>query len=205
MERTEIDTPRGVAWADIVEGGSPARWLLAITHGAGGGVEAVDIAAVSEAVVAAGGAVARITQPYRVAGRTMPGSATAAQDEAWVAVVEHLCAQERFAAVPLVVGGRSNGARVACRTAAQVGAVAVVALAFPLHPPRNPQRSRAHELRAAAVPTLVVNGDRDPFGIPAQAEVTRLIVRPGERHDLSKDPHGVAAAVVEWLGAFGQS
>ncbi|RCV51754.1 alpha/beta hydrolase family protein [Marinitenerispora sediminis] len=197
----EIDTPRGPARVDVdVPDGAP-RYLMVITHGAGGGVEAGDILAVRDAVLRAGGAVARVTQPYRVAGRRMPGAATAAQDEAWQAVVRRLAADSRFAGLPVVLAGRSNGARVACRTAAGLGAAAVVALAFPLHPPGRPERSRAAELREAGVATLVVNGDRDPFGVPDAADATTVLLRPGERHALDRDPEGIAAAVVGWLAA----
>lgn len=162
-------------------------------------MDAPDIAAVSAAAAAEGAAVARITQPYRVAGRRMPGSATGPQDEAWRSVVEQVRAWPELAGAPLVLAGRSNGARVACRTAAALEAAAVVALAFPLHPPGRPERSRAGELRGAGVPTLVVNGDRDPFGVPDPADATTLVVRQGERHDLAKDVESLAAVVVEWL------
>ncbi|QBI54147.1 alpha/beta hydrolase family protein [Streptomonospora litoralis] len=195
----EIETPRGPALADIETPTGDPRYLLAITHGAGGGVDAPDIAAVCGAAVENGGAVARITQAYRVAGRKMPGSATGPQDEAWKAVIGAVRSDERVAGLPLVLAGRSNGARVACRTAAGLGAAAVVSLAFPLHPPGKPERSRAQELRGAGVPTLVVNGDRDPFGVPDAADATSLVVRQGERHDLAKDVESVAAVVAEWL------
>ncbi|MBX9389294.1 alpha/beta family hydrolase [Streptomonospora nanhaiensis] len=196
----EIETPRGPARVELdAPGPGKPRYLLAITHGAGGGVDAPDIAAVSAAAAAEGAAVARITQPYRVAGRRMPGSATGPQDEAWRSVVEQVRAWPELAGAPLVLAGRSNGARVACRTAAALEAAAVVALAFPLHPPGRPERSRAGELRGAGVPTLVVNGDRDPFGVPDPADATTLVVRQGERHDLAKDVESVAAVVVEWL------
>ncbi|MDA0564562.1 alpha/beta hydrolase [Streptomonospora sp. S1-112] len=196
----EIETPRGPARVELeVPGTGAPRYLLALTHGAGGGVDAPDIAAVSAAAVAQGAAVARITQPYRVAGRRMPGPATGPQDEAWRSVVEQVRARPELAGAPLVLGGRSNGARVACRTAAALEAAAVVALAFPLHPPGKPERSRAGELRGAGVPTLVVNGDRDPFGVPDPADATTLVVREGERHDLAKDVESLAAVVVGWL------
>jgi predicted alpha/beta-hydrolase family hydrolase len=106
------------------------------------------------------------------------------------------------AGVPLVVGGRSSGARVACRTARSLGAVGVVALAFPLHPPGKPERSRAEEL-LTGLPTLVVNGDRDPFGVPAPGPGIEVQVLPGERHDLRRDPQAVGAAVVGWLRGQG--
>ena len=108
-------------------------------------------------------------------------------------------ARGRYPGLPLVQGGRSNGARVACRTARAVGAEAVVALAFPLHPPGRPERSRAGELRAAGVDVLVVSGDRDPFGVPEAADAARLVVLPGEGHDLKKNPARVGEVVAEWL------
>ncbi|MDA2812920.1 alpha/beta hydrolase [Nocardiopsis sp. RSe5-2] len=196
----EIDTPKGPGRAEVEWPDGDARYLLAITHGAGGGVDAPDILAVRDAVLASGGAVARVTQPYRVAGRRMPGAATGPQDLAWSAMIEKLRAEPGAAGVPLVLGGRSNGARVACRTASALGADAVVALAFPLHPPGKPEKSRAGELRGAGVPVLVVNGDRDPFGVPDAADARTLEVRRGERHELSKDPEGVGTVVAEWLG-----
>lgn len=196
----EIDTPKGPGRAEVEWPEGDARYLLAITHGAGGGVDAPDIMAVRDAVLASGGAVARVTQPYRVAGRRMPGANTGPQDLAWSAMIEKLRAEPGAAGVPLVLGGRSNGARVACRTASALGADAVVALAFPLHPPGKPENSRAGELRGAGVPVLVVNGDRDPFGVPDAADVRTLEVRPGERHELSKDPEGVGGVVAAWLG-----
>ena len=96
-------------------------------------------------------------------------------------------------------GGRSNGARLACRTARAAGARAVVALAFPLHPPGRPERSRAAELRQAGVPVLVVNGNRDPFGVPDSADASRLVVLPGETHALSRRPQDIRQAVESWL------
>ncbi|MCW2610852.1 MAG: hypothetical protein JWM15_2098, partial [Cryptosporangiaceae bacterium] len=107
-----------------------------------------------------------------------------------------------LAALPLVVGGRSSGARVACRTAAATGARGIVALAFPLHPPGKPDRSRAAEL-ATGLPTLVVNGDRDPFGIPVADGTVTVEVMPGADHALQRDVAAVAAAVTGWLGGHG--
>src|SRR5690606_11057472 len=172
--------------------------LLALGHGAGGGVDAPDLRAVRRAALAAGLAVARVTQPYRVAGRRAPAPAPHL-DQAWTAALSALRADRRWARLrraPLVVGGRSAGARVACRTAAALRAAAVVALAFPLHPPGRPERTRAGELDGV-VPTLVVNGDRDPFGVPAPRPGVRVVVRPGERHDLARDPDAVAGVVVD--------
>lgn len=194
-------TPRGDARVELAEpAGSPAG-VLALGHGAGGGVDAPDLVAVGQAALAAGLAVARITQPYRVAGRRSPAPA-AHLDEAWTAVLSALRGDHNrpdLARVPLVTGGRSSGARVASRTAVATGAVAVVALAFPLHPPGKPERSRDDELDTG-VPTLAVNGDRDPFGVPSPRTGVRVVVRPGERHDLKRDTAAVAQTVIDFLG-----
>lgn len=194
----EIATPRGPALVSIDEAADP-RLLMVLTHGAGGGVDASDLLAVRDAVLAIGGTVARVVQPFRVAGACAPGPA-ARQDEAWVSVLGAL--RDRHPGLPLVQGGRSNGARVACRTARAVGAAGVVALAFPLHPPGRPERSRAAELRAAGVDVLVVNGDRDPFGVPDPADAARVVVLPGEGHELRKDPARVGEIVAGWVGAL---
>ncbi|MBB6346907.1 alpha/beta hydrolase family protein [Nonomuraea muscovyensis] len=191
----EVMTPRGPARVDVDEAERP-RMLLVLTHGSAGGVDAPDLLAVRDAALGVGASVARVTQPFRMAGARAPGSA-ARQDEAWGVVLGELRA--RWPGLPLVQGGRSNGARVACRTAEDVGATAVVALAFPLHPPGRPERSRADELRGAGVDVLVVNGDRDPFGVPDAADATRLVVLPGEGHDLKKDPARVGQVVAEWI------
>jgi uncharacterized protein len=170
--------------------------VLILGHGASGGVDAPDLLAVRDAAVAARFAVARVTQPYRLAGRRAPAPA-AQLDAALVAVVAEV--RRRVGArLPVVVGGRSSGARVASRTAAQVGATAVLALAFPLHPPGRPETSRAGELDPA-MPTLVINGDADPFGVPSPTGSVEVAIRPGERHDLRRNPAGVAALAVAWL------
>ena len=104
-----------------------------------------------------------------------------------------------FPGMPLIQGGRSNGARVACRTARAAGARAVVALAFPLHPPGHPERSRRDELRAAGAAVLAVSGSRDPFGTPGSADAGQVVVLDGDGHGLSKNPAAVAAAVSAWL------
>lgn len=196
-----ITTAHGPAEAALDEPADPA-FLLVLTHGSNGGVDAPDLLAVRDAALDLGGAVARVMQPFRLAGRRAPGPAVK-QDEAWLEIVEAL--RERFGDVPLVQGGRSNGARVACRTARAAGAAGVLALAFPLHPPRRPERSRADELRSAGVEVLVVNGDRDPFGVPDPADAARVVVLPGERHELAKDPAAVAAAAVPWLRRWAAS
>lgn len=172
--------------------------MLALGHGAGGDVNAGDLVAVRDAAVGAGVTVALITQPYRVAGRRSAAPA-AHLDEAWLAVMSRLPRRK----LPLIVGGRSSGARVACRTAQAAAAKGVVALAFPLHPPGKAERSRDQELRECGVPALVVNGDRDPFGVPEPGPEIEIVVIPGARHDLRKDTGAVAEAVVGWLGALG--
>lgn len=190
-----------------VEGPREPGALLVLTHGSGGGVDAPDLLAVRDAAVGTGVAVARVLQPYRVAGRRAPGNADR-QDAAWCAVVEAVREAVRApyaATVSLVVGGRSNGARVACRTADRLGATGVVALAFPLHPPGRPERSRRTELDAASAggaAILVVNGARDPFGIPEPAGGRVVRVLDGEAHPLSRRPARVGELVAEWLGAI---
>lgn len=159
-------------------------------------MDAPDLLAVRRAALDASVAVARVTQPYRVAGRRAPAPA-AQLDTAWTAAVRSLGWTG-----PLVVGGRSSGARVACRTAAALGAVAIVCLAFPLHPPGRPDKSRAPELDTG-VDTLIVNGDRDPFGVPVAAQGIEVVVRPGQGHDLKRDTAGTAAAVLAWLARHG--
>jgi predicted alpha/beta-hydrolase family hydrolase len=191
-----VDTPYGPARLQRVDPRGRPRSVLALGHGAGGDVTTPDLVAVRDASVAAGVAVLLITQPYRVAGRRSPAPAPQL-DAAWIAVIESLKVRR-----PLVVGGRSSGARVACRTAARTGARGVVALAFPLHPPGRPERSRAGEL-VTGVPTLVVNGDRDPFGVPQPQPGVDVQIVAGATHDLKRDPGLVAAAVVDWLAAHG--
>ncbi len=191
----QVMTPRGPALVQVDEV-ADARLLLVLTHGSAGTVEAPDLLAVRDAAVAAGVSVARVTQAFRVAGARAPGSAER-QDEAWEIVLDELRAARP--GLPVVQGGRSNGARVACRTAKAVGAAAVVALAFPLHPPGKPERSRAGELRGAGVDVLVVNGNRDPFGVPDAGDAARLVVLPGEGHELRRDPARVGEVVAEWI------
>jgi predicted alpha/beta-hydrolase family hydrolase len=203
MTGVVIDTEYGPGTAEVdrpdVDAGGSARFLMVLTHGAGGGVDVPDLLAVRDAAVSLGGAVARVVQPYRVRGARAPGSA-ARQDAAWLEIITGLRAG--FAEVPLVQGGRSNGARVACRTALAAGARAVLALAFPLHPPGRPASSRAGELRAAGTDVLVINGDRDPFGVPDPADATRVVVLPGETHALSGNPGLITEEVTAWLGAL---
>src|SRR5438105_10215222 len=140
------------------------RGALVLGHGAAGGVEAPDLVAARDAARAERLAVALVEQPYRVAGRRSPAPAPQL-DAAWTAVVAEL-RRRRLIAGELIVGGRSAGARVACRTAGDTRAAAVMCLAFPLHPPGRPEKSRLQELDAVPVPVLVVQGESDPFGMP---------------------------------------
>jgi predicted alpha/beta-hydrolase family hydrolase len=207
--RLDWTTPAGTA-------PGPLPFVMALTHGAGGTTHAPDLLAARDAAVQLGGGVALISQPYRVRGARAPGSAER-QDEAWIEIITWLLTTGPPAPSPhqppaaLIVGGRSNGARVACRTAAAVGARGVLALAFPLQPPARRRRGseavimppdRSPELRAAAAGgahVLVLNGDRDSFGIPVAAASTQVVVLKGEAHSLSKKPAAVAEAVAAWL------
>lgn len=170
-EELVVPTPVGTALV-IADLASRPRQVVALGHGAGGGVGARDLAALAATLPAQRVSVLRIEQPWRVAGgRVAP--APPRLDLAWTAVLTELARQRPgWLGTPLVVGGRSAGARVACRTGRSTGATAVLALAFPLHPPGRPEASRAAELLQSALPTLVVQGDRDPFGtaadLPAQ-------------------------------------
>ncbi|WP_438872636.1 alpha/beta hydrolase family protein [Paractinoplanes pyxinae] len=197
MEELEIETPRGLARVRVSLPSGAVTSVLVLGHGAGGGVDAPDLAAVHDVAVAGGVQVVLVTQPYRVAGRRAPAPA-GHLDEAWVTVVRALGVRNK----PLIVGGRSSGARVACRTAAELGASGVLALAFPLHPPGKPDRSRAGEL-PVGVPALVLNGDRDAFGVPESSGTVEVVVRPGATHDLRKDVKGTAALAVEWMRTHG--
>jgi uncharacterized protein len=196
--KVEIDTPHGQARAHL-HPVSNARAALVLGHGAGGGIGAPDLAAATEAASSVGLAVALVEQPYRVAGRRSPAPAQQL-DTSWIAVVDHLRAAE-LADLPLVVGGRSLGARVACRTAGATDAVAVLCLAFPLEPPARagkPRQSRLAELDGVVVPTLVVQGERDPYGIPSPGPRRRVVTVDGD-HGLKRDLGAVAAAVRDWI------
>ena len=190
-----ISTSAGPARAELDAAEDPP-FLLVLTHGAGGGTDSADLLAARQAGLDLGAAVARVIQPYRVRGARAPGSA-ARQDEAWLEITRKL--RRRFPGVPLVQGGRSNGARVACRTAWAAGALAVLALAFPLHPPGRPDRSRAAELAAAGTEVLVVNGARDPFGIPEAGTGIRVVVLPGAAHALAGQGDAIRLVVGSWL------
>jgi predicted alpha/beta-hydrolase family hydrolase len=167
-------------------------------HGAGGGVTAPDLVAASEAARSVGLSVALVEQPYRVAGRRSPAPARQL-DAAWLSVVGQL-RDDALSGLALVVGGRSSGARVACRTAEEADAVAVLCLAFPVHPPGrgdDPTKSRLAELDAVRVPTLVVQGENDPFGMPPESGSRTVIRVPGD-HSL-RNAASVRPKVAEWL------
>ena len=175
---------------------------MILGHGAGGGVGAVDLVAATEAGVNEGFSVALVEQPYRVAGRRSPAGAKQL-DAAWTAVVDRLRGKE-LTGLPLVVGGRSLGARVACRTVETTGATAVLCLAFPLVPPSRkgkPPQSRLPELEAVKVPVLVVQGTSDRFGVPPPG-ARREVVQVAGDHGLKADTDAVAAAVRGWLAGL---
>lgn len=153
------------------------RLVLAVSHGAGGGIEARDLKALAAVLPAHGVTVALVEQPWRVAGKKV-APAPRTLDVGWRGLWPALAAP----GLPVISGGRSAGARVACRTAVELGAHAVLALSFPLHPPGKPEKSRAAELLGAGVPTLVVQGGNDPFGKPEEF--------PDGDHELIEVPYG---------------
>jgi predicted alpha/beta-hydrolase family hydrolase len=199
MTILEVGTPHGPAKVHLHSADEPAAALI-LGHGAGGGVGSRDLVAARDAALSEGISVALVEQPYLVAGRRSPAPARQL-DAAWTAAVEHLRERE-LRGLPLVVGGRSLGARVACRTVEASGAVAVLCLAFPLQPPPRkgsaPSPSRLSELDAVKVPMLVVQGTRDRFGIPP-AGPTRSVVEVAGDHALRTDLDAVADAVRAWL------
>jgi uncharacterized protein len=199
VKTLEVDTPHGPAKAHVHVADEPGAALV-LGHGAAGGVGSRDLVTTTEVALSEGVSVALVEQPYRVAGRRSPAPARQL-DAAWTAVVEHLRAGE-LRGLPLVVGGRSLGARVACRTAEATGAVGVLCLAFPLQPPRRsggaPPPSRLHELDDVTVPTLVVQGTSDRFGMPPAAARRTVVQVPGD-HSLRTDLEAVASAVRAWL------
>jgi uncharacterized protein len=193
----ELDTPHGPARAHL-EPVEHAQAALVLGHGAGGGVGAPDLQAAAKAARSAGVSVALVEQPYRVAGRRSQAPARQL-DAAWIAVVEQLRAGA-LRDLPVIAGGRSAGARVACRTADELGAIGVICLAFPVHPPGkgdDPSKSRLSELDAVGVPVLVVQGERDPFGMPPDAPGRTVVRIPGDHSLRAARP--VGAAVEDWL------
>lgn len=196
MTSVEIETPHGPARAEL-HCAEEGRAALLLGHGAGGGIAAPDLVAVTRAATSEGVHVALIEQPYRVAGRKAPAPARQL-DAAWLAVADDL-GDRWFPEVPLIFGGRSSGARVACRTAEAGEAAAVLCLAFPEHPPGKPEKSRQAELDQVEVPTLVVQGERDAFGRPEPAHNREIVLLPGD-HALKADVDAVSRAAGEWLG-----
>ncbi|NEC91635.1 alpha/beta family hydrolase [Streptomyces sp. SID12501] len=183
---TDVGTAR-ITWCPAAK----ARFVLAVGHGAGGGIEARDLQALAGELPAHGVTVALVEQPWRVAGKKM-APAPKTLDAGWRGIWPALAKP----GLPVIAGGRSAGARVACRTAGELGAVAVLALSFPLHPPGRPERSRAAELLGAGVPVLVVQGGNDPFGKPAEFP-------PGE-HELVEVPYGDHGFAVPKRAPMGQ-
>jgi predicted alpha/beta-hydrolase family hydrolase len=199
MKTLEIETPFGTAKSHLNRADDP-RAALVLGHGAGGGIEAKDLVAVARVADSERLSVALVEQPYRVAGRRSPAPAHQL-DAAWTAVIDHLFAGE-LGGLALVAGGRSSGARVACRTAEATGAVGVLCLAFPLQPPRRSGSaagpSRLPELDGVTVPVLVVQGTRDPFGMPPASE-RRTVVQVAGDHSLRTDLDAVSQAARDWL------
>jgi predicted alpha/beta-hydrolase family hydrolase len=197
----EVPTPFGPARAHVrTPADSEVLGRLVLGHGAGGGIGAPDLVAAQAEAVAAGWQVVLVEQPWRVAGKKV-ASPPPRLDVGWLAVMAAL--DEQFVVdgpLPLVVGGRSAGARVACRTAVELGARAVCCLAFPLHPPGRPERSRAPELAlpaTAGIGVLVLQGEKDSFGVPAEISALGLadvevIGVPGD-HTLARTAVGAAA------------
>ena len=195
----EVETPHGLARAHVQHAPS-ASAALVLGHGAAGGIGSGDLQAVSAVALEQGVTVALVEQPYRVAGRRSPAPA-GQLDAAWRAVLDRLAGDE-LRTLSVIAGGRSSGARVACRTAEAVGAVAVLCLAFPLQPPRRSasgeRPTRLDELELVTVPTLVVQGIGDPFGMPPPGPL-RTVVKVKGNHSLRSDLDGLRDAVRNWL------
>lgn len=203
---TLVRTPVGDARLTRFAAAGRRRATLVLGHGAGGGTDAPDLQALAAAVPGHGIDVVLVDQPWRVAGKRI-APAPKTLDAAWVAVLEHL--RHERATAPLIVGGRSAGARVACRTGKATGASAVVALAFPLHPPGKPEKSRIDELTATELPTLIVQGATDPFGAPDEfpplSADHQLVALPAGNHEFAvrkeQSPvlDSIVDAVTTWL------
>ena len=204
-----VETDAGTARITWHRAGNP-RLVLAVSHGAGGGIEARDLQALARVLPGHGVTVARVEQPWRVAGKKV-APAPKTLDVGWRGIWPALAGP----GLPVIAGGRSAGARVACRTATELGAVAVLALSFPLHPPGRPEKSRADELLGAGVPTLVVQGGNDPFGKPEEFPVGayELVEVPYGDHGFAVPKRAeigqdeavavVTDAVVRWSGSLG--
>jgi predicted alpha/beta-hydrolase family hydrolase len=203
MPRLKIATPVGEAAVEL-DSATGATTVLVIGHGAGGSVEAPDILAVRKACLAAGISVARVTQPYRVAGKKA-APPTGTLDQAWRAVIASLGRRKALTGLDFVYAGRSSGARVACRAAAdeltRPRPVGVVTMAFPVHPPGRPDKSRLPELAAVPVPVLVVQGVNDPFGMPEPVPGRSVEQVPGD-HGLRRDTARIGELVAGWISAL---
>ncbi|WP_208784561.1 alpha/beta hydrolase family protein [Streptomyces griseorubiginosus] len=187
-----------------------ARLVLAVSHGAGGGIEARDLQALAHVLPRHDVTVALVEQPWRVAGKKV-APAPKTLDVGWHGIWPALTKL----GLPVVSGGRSAGARVACRTATELGAHGVLALSFPLHPPGRPEKSRAGELLGSGVPTLVVQGGNDPFGRPEEFPdgTYELVEVPFADHGFAVPKRAelgpeqavaiVTDAVVKWVGSLG--
>lgn len=198
MKTVDLETPHGPGRARL-HLSDDARAALVLGHGAAGGVEAPDLVVATKVALEEGATVVLFEQPYKVAGRRSPAPARQL-DAAWTAAIASLRDGD-LSGLPLIVGGRSLGARVACRTAEEVGAIAVLCLAFPLHAPGrggDPKASRLEELNEVKVPTLVVQGERDPFGMPPAGRNRNVVTVAGD-HGLKADLDAVADAVRGWL------
>jgi hypothetical protein len=193
----EVETPRGTARVLLQHSLDP-KGALVLGHGAGGSVSAPDLQAATRVALEEDVSVALVEQPYLVAGRRNAPRAPQL-DEAWLAVIEDL---HELRDLPLITGGRSSGARVACRTAEATGAAGVLCLAFPLQPPARSSgkvpESRLAELDAVSVPVLVVQGRNDQFGVPPEGPNRTVVVLDGD-HALKKDLAGIGEAVRDWL------
>ena len=205
--RTEVDTPMGPARVHLTRP-AEVRGVLALTHGAGGSLRAPEFAPLRETLAADGWALALVEQAWVLTGRKMPPQAPT-QDPAWLPVVEWLRSGRRRLAGPLVVGGKSNGARVACRTAHVSGADGVLCLSFPLHPPGRPDVSRAEELRAPlahGIPLHVVQGRTDPFGTPAEVRAElpdpAMVSEAAGAHAFPRNPVDVVEAAHAFLAGL---
>jgi uncharacterized protein len=198
----ELDTPHGSARVHVHAVTRP-RAALVLGHGAGGGVSAPDLLTATAAARSEDLTVVLVEQPYRVAGRRSPAPARQL-DVAWTVVLASLRA-DQLRGLAVVVGGRSMGARVACRTASAVGAAAVLCLAFPLEPPRRATGkqapSRLPELDAVSVPTLVIQGERDQFGMPPAAPGRSVVAVKGD-HSLRSDLTTIGLSVGRWLAGL---
>jgi hypothetical protein len=197
----ELTTEHGTAVAHVHPATVAPAGFVVLGHGAGGGVHAPDLAALAAALPGLGWTVVLVEQPYRAAGRRVPPRAPVL-DAAWNQALAALRGALGAEGLPVVVGGRSAGARVACRTALATGAAGVVCLAFPTRPPGRPDRpSRLPELEGAGVPTLVVQGATDPYGVPPAGPGRDVVVVAGD-HGLKKDVPAVVAAVTAWLAGL---